>query len=283
MNYENKKFIRQHGLTEAVKRFQQINEYTFVSAKPALQEDGDEEDNNQQQQPTNQQQSQGQQPVQQGGNMGDMNANPTQGNQQPDMNGGNAADPNMGNGNIPPMPDNGAQQGMNTNADPNMDMGNGGDAGFEDIDMEGGDENDDEVIDVDDLTQSQENSEFKIEQMQAKLDSLAQLTQSFMDAIDASDRHIEDLKSELEQRIPTDKEKLDIRSQAGAPFSENPTGYWQDKAQTNPNYEVSFENNDPTAEAKPIDIKMSEITGANDKEVYDSFSKFNKLTDFVRF
>ncbi len=282
MNYENKKFIRQHGLTEAVKRFQEINEYTFVTKKPAITEDGEENDNNQQSS-TDQQQGQGQQPAQQGGNMNNMNGNSAQGNQQPDMNGGNAPDPNMGNGNMPPMPDNNPQQDMNNNTDPNTNMSNGNDMGFEDINMEGGEENDDEVIDVDDLTQSQENSEFKIEQMQAKLDSLTQLTQSFMDAIDASDRHIEDLKSELEQRIPTDKEKLDIRSQAGAPFSENPTEYWQDKAQTNPNYEVSFENSDPTAEAKPIDIKMSEITGANDKEVYDSFSKFNKLTDFVKF
>ena len=53
----------------------------------------------------------------------------------------------------------------------------------------------DEVIDVDELTQSQETTEFKVDNVDDKLNKVLKIISKFNDAIEANDQKIEDLKS----------------------------------------------------------------------------------------
>ena len=221
----DKELLKKYHLEEAQKRFQQISEYTFIT-KPMLDEDGDDDD--QQQNPMGGQDG-NQPPMQQGGN-NDM--------PQGDMNGSDGQQPPMGDGNEPPqdggeMPQDNASEGgeeMNVDFEP---------------DAEGGDDNvdsmqdGDEVIDVDELTNAQETTEVKIDGVNDKLQDLLAVTTKFIAAVDQNNKKIDDLRAEFEKRNPSEEEKINIRSQASAPYSETPKDFW-DKKTENSNYNVIY-------------------------------------------
>jgi len=266
----DKELVKRYHLEEALKRYQQINEYSFVT------EQGEEDD--EQQQP----QDDGMQPPQQppmpqdqGGQMPPMDNNAPQGDmgQGEDM---NAPMPPMDGNMEPPMGD----EGMPA---PEGDMGGdmpeeGGDMG--DIDTM---QPDDEVIDVDELTQAQETNEYKIDGVDEKLTALLKIVDKWSKAIDDNTRKVEDLQQELAMRNPTEKERLNIRSQQSMPFGESPKEYWEKKtSDPNSNYEVMF-NNDiaPSQEQKQYTITKGDIDSMNDKEVMKSMDFPNlKLKDY---
>lgn len=278
----DKELVKRYHLEEALKRYQQINEYSFVT------EQGEEDE----QQPP---QDGGMQPPQppQGG-QGDM-----QPPQQPPM-------PQDQGGQMPPMDNNAPQgdmgQGGDMNApmppmDDNMEqpMGDEGMPAPEgDMDTEmpedGGDmdnvdtmQPDDEVIDVDELTQAQETNEYKIDGVDEKLTALLKIVDKWSKAIDDNTRKVEDLQQELAMRNPTEKERLNIRSQQSMPFGESPKEYWEKKtSDPNSNYEVMF-NNDiaPSQEQKQYTITKGDIDSMNDKEVMKTMDFPNlKLKDY---
>ena len=104
--------------------------------------------------------------------------------------------------------DGGAVPMGNDQQDGNM-MGNMGD-GTEPMDFGDNDDTEeqqegDTVIDVDDLTQSQEASEIKIDGVDDKLTRILSVINKFGSALLANDRKIDDLRQEFEKRNPSER------------------------------------------------------------------------------
>ena len=254
----NTDLIKQYKLEEAVKRIQKINEYTFYDSTMVE----DEQD-----------------PNAMGGDPNMTGGDPNGG--MPPMNDPNAMgpDPNMmgddpnamggdPNGAMPPMDD------------PNM---MGGEEDIEDIDIEE-EQPGDEVVDVDELTQSQEATEFKVDNVDDKLNKVLKIISKFNDAIEANDQKIEDLKKEFQKRNPTAEETLNLRSLASYPFSERPDEYWKKQQQEHPNYNVISDNDVSTADEQKEFIRKGDIDNFNERDIMKSLGESHiKLSDFLQF
>lgn len=288
----DKEFIEKNHLSEAVKRFNDIAEYkspkqslknlyeyTFITA-PQINEDGEEENTpDNQQQPTDAQAGMGQQPMDNSQGM-DM--------QQPQADNTMGGDPNM---------DSNGEGGADMSTDMSGAMDNQNNMGEEDPNMEDFDEPqteddveteemeaDDEVIDVDELTQSQEATEYKIDGVDDRLAKIYALAQKFANQLEKNEESINALKTEFEKRNPTEEERLNIRSQSSYPYSETPKGYWAEKMKENPHYNVMYDNEvAPSEEEKKFEIKKSDIDGLNMKEIADSLDIDQNLNDYLKF
>lgn len=280
----NTDLIKQYKLEEAVKRIQKINEYTFYDSTMVE----DDQDPNAMGGDPN---AMGGEPNMMGGDpnggMPPMGGDPNAMGGEPNMMGG---DPN---GEMPPMDDPNAMDGDPNGEMPPMDGPNmmGGDPNamgdeedIEDIDMET-EQPGDEVIDVDELTQSQETTEFKVDNVDDKLNKVLKIISKFNDAIEANDQKIEDLKKEFQKRNPTAEETLNLRSLASYPFSERPDEYWKKQQQEHPNYNVISDNDVSTAdEQKEFEIRKGDIDNFNERDIMKSLGESHiKLSDFLQF
>ena len=283
----NTDLIKQYKLEEAIKRIQKINEYTFYDSSMVE----DDQDPN----------AMGGDPNGAMPPMDDPNAmGPDPNGEMPPMGG----DPNaMGgdpNGAMPPMDDPNAMGGdpnamdggpngeMPPMDDPNM-MGDdpnamGDEDDIEDIDIET-EQPGDEVVDVDELTQSQETTEFKVDNVDDKLNKVLKIISKFNDAIEANDQKIEDLKKEFQKRNPTAEETLNLRSLTSYPFSERPDEYWKKQQEEHPNYNVISDNDVSTAdEQKEFEIRKGDIDNFNERDIMKSLGESHiKLSDFLQF
>lgn len=270
----DRELLKKYRLEEAQKRFQQISEYTFIT-KPMLDEEGDDD---QQRPQGNGNVDGGQQPPQDnGGNpggevqQGDMNG----GEPQPTV-GGNNMPQQGGMNNVPPANGNGEEQ-MDVDFEPDDSQSSDGDSNVDS--MQPGDK----VIDVDELTNAQETAEVKIDGVNDKLQDLLAVTTKFIAAVDQNNKKIDDLRVEFEKRNPSEEEKINIRSQASAPYSETPKDYWDKKSQ-NSNYNVIYNNDvDPDKEEKEYVIKKGDINGIDDRSLAKSLDYPTKLKDFLNF
>ena len=283
----NTDLIKQYKLEEAVKRIQKINEYTFYDST-MVEDDQDPNamggDPNGEMPPMDDPNAMGGDP---NGGMPPMGGDPNAMGGEPNMMGG---DPN---GEMPPMDDPNAMDGdpngeMSPMDDPNIMGGDpnamGDEEDIEDIDMET-EQPGDEVIDVDELTQSQETTEFKVDNVDDKLNKVLKIISKFNDAIEANDQKIEDLKKEFQKRNPTAEETLNLRSLASYPFSERPDEYWKKQQQEHPNYNVISDNDVSTAdEQKEFEIRKGDIDNFNERDIMKSLGESHiKLSDFLQF
>lgn len=288
----DKKFVNENKFNEEVERFKKlaeykspkqslknIYEYTFVT-KSRVEEDGDElqQPQGDMQQPQNG----APQPQNQGDGMnGQMNQQmPPQGEQMPQ------------NGDMMPQGDMQQQPPMD-----NMPMDNGMDGDMQqppmddlgvpqvDDDVETQEmEPEDEVIDVDDLTQAQEATEYKIDGVDDRLAKIYDVVQKFNDKLEKQEQSILSLKDEFEKRNPTQTEKFNIRSQAGGPFNQAPGEYWDKVSQENPNYEIMRDNDvSPSDEQKAFEIRKGDISGLNMKNISDTLDMKQNLNDYLGF
>jgi len=292
----DKNFVKENKLDEAVKRFQEIadyksprqslNEYTFVGSEPMVDEEGEDNGDNQQQPPMG--------GDMQGGMPQPQNATPDAQNQMGDMNG------QMGGG-MPPqgaeMPQNGNMPPQGDMQQPPMDGDMNMDGGMQDSQMgdmgmmpQEGDietqemEPEDEVIDVDDLTQSQEATEYKIDGVDDRLSQIYAVVQKFSDQLDQQQQSIMKLKDEFEKRNPTQTEKFNIRSQASGPYNQTPGGYWDKFEAENPNYEIIRDNDvSPADEQEKFEIKKGDISGLNMKNISDTLNIDQNLSKYLGF
>ena len=260
----DKKFIEQNNLNEAVKRFneiadykspkQSLNEFTFVT-QAQMTEDGEDggENGGELQQPNDNMQ---QQP------MGDMqqpqNASPNAQNQGDDMNG------QMG-GEMPPggteMPQNGQ-------------MGAQGDMQQQPM----GD------MPMDNAAQGEEMGDLGVPQVDDRLSKIFAVVKDFSDKLDKQEQSIMNLKNEFEKRNPTQTEKFNLRSQAGGPYNQTPTSYWDKLTRENPNYEVIRDNDvSPSDEQDKFKIKKNDISGLNMKNISDTLDINQNLSDYLGF
>lgn len=247
---KEKDILKEYKLEDMAKRFQQIVEYTFITS-PTISEDGEDDANNQNQQEP-QDVTQPQQDV--------INNN---------------GDTSMQQGVEKDAPVETEVPDDETMEDMPQQQGNGG---IETTPMQDGDE----VIDVDDLTNSQKETEYKIDGVDDRLIKIARVIDKLIPAIEANNSKIEDLKAEFEKRNPTEAEKLNLRSQSSFPYSVKPKDYWDNKSQDG-NYNVIYDNGvDPNKEDKEYVLKQKDIDNAasDDRSTYKTFDIPKQLTDY---
>lgn len=268
-------------LKEDVQRFQQIVEYVEMSGN--LIEDGEDQNLD----PNAGNDAAPGAPAAPAGPAGPA-ADPTAMGGAPDMNGGApdmsgagplggpAAGPDAGNAEDPSAGGEGAPapEGF----DPQVSDISADDSAAA-VEQPGADDN---VLDVDDLTNAQEEANAAIQGLDSKFEKLVGTLDKFISAIDKNDAEIQNLKQELEKRNPTPLEKLDLRSVNDSfPYNVKPTDYWKDKEATS-NYRVGGDDETP----KQYDLHQSDVDNFSDwKSISDSlddedFSSISKLVNF---
>ena len=187
-------------------------------------------------------------------------------------------------GGMPPGGDpmgGGAPGGADPMADPMGGMPGGPD-GLE----EGEPEEDENVIDVDDLTKAQEELNDKVNsvgkdlgRVDTRIEKLLGAIETLQGMFDRNNQEIEDLKSEFEKRNPTQTEKLNLRSLDSYPFKVRPTDYWEDKAKIS-NYSAYADNGEPTS--MEYVITNNDVDDFNEKEMNDSFVVADELDQDIK-
>lgn len=273
----DKEFIKKYHLEEAQKRFQQISEYTFIT-KPVLGEDDDAQDDGQQSQQGDFQQ-------------GNQINNDEQPSSEPVSNTPSQPPQDGNNETISPSQTDSANNGEEENIPPSpQPLNNDENPSGEESENQGDDEETteqpgDKVIDVDDLTKAQEVSDIKIDGVSDKLQTLLNVTNRFIAAVDQNNKKIDDLKIEFEKRNPSEEERINLRSQASSPYSETPREYWDNKRKNDFNYNIIYNNDvDPDKEDKEYVIRKGDIDGnTNDMALAKSLDYPTKLDDFINF
>ena len=143
-------------------------------------------------------------------------------------------------------------------------------------------QSDDEVIDVSDLTDSQEATEKAIKGLDSRFDKVLKAIGKFEDLIKQNDDKIETLKKEFQKRNPTQLEKLGLRAATSYPFNISPAEYWKDK-ESSSNYRIEDDNNG--IDQQQYTITANDISGASDwKSISDSLDDkflYNQTLDGV--
>lgn len=143
-------------------------------------------------------------------------------------------------------------------------------------------EEEEEVIDVDELTNSQEETEHKIDALSDKFERLFGILDVFEKQINSSNERMENLKAEIEKRNPTPVEKMSIRAKNSYPFNITPDEYWKDKEATS-NYSTEDDKNG--AEDPIYQITKDDIDNISDwNEIYRSLDdKHSSLRDLFKY
>lgn len=196
-----------------------------------------------------------------------------------DMGGGNgmAADMPVDNSQgMQPSPDAAPQDGNEAPAEPPQGFSpQGGDpqAGMDGmngqpVSQDGSSDGDEEVIDVDDLTKSQEKAEEKIDSLNARFDKLMQSLETIIQQNKERDERDAEreksIEAEIEKRIPTPMQRLSMRSAKSSPYSMSPEEYMEKYAPDN--YSAADDNNG-------ADDPQYKITKAD----IDNFTDYNSI------
>ena len=152
-----------------------------------------------------------------------------------------------------------------------QDMGGGMEGGdITPADFEGGANPDDNVIDVSELTDSQEATQEKVEKFSDEFEKVFQVLGQWEELIKSNNEKIEDLKAEFEKRNPTQVEKLSMQTAKSGPFNVKPEDYWNEKEATS-NYSTEPDNNGK--EQGQYVITKDDVEGITDwKAIADSIS-----------
>lgn len=262
----DRKYLQKHNLMESHEHFMRLVNEGYLSS--VIGEDDDPQDPNAQggapADPMG-----GQDPM--GGGMG-ASADPMAGGA--DAQGGAPADPMGGqdpmggaDGGADPMaggdPMGGAEGPMDMDMDePDLDGGNP-------EDLEDGNT----VIDVEDIVQAQEKLNKKENEIGKDVSSLGSdytkllaALEKMQKTIDAQDQRMSQLSNELEKRIPTQQERLQMQSLKSYPFNIDPNEYWNEKEK-----DGDYKASDEPRDNKPLEIKQKMIDNYNASEIEDSF------------
>lgn len=275
------KYLKENNLFEAHMRYMRALGESFAPIEEA------DDDPNQPQDPMGAGGAPGQDPM--GGGM----PGPNGGMPGPDAMGG--ADP-MGGG--MPGPDGGMPD---PNADPNAAGGMPGQDPTMGGEMPGADpmaggmpdgldeeepEEEDDVIDVDDLTDAQEKVNDKVNsvgrdlgKVDSRIEKLIGAIETLQTMFDKNNQEIADLKTEFEKRNPTQTEKLNLRSLDSYPFKVKPTDFWKDKA-GNSNYSAYADNEEPTTQEYVI--TNDDVDDFTEREIADTFAVTDELDQNIK-
>lgn len=277
-------------LSEDVKRYQQILEY--VSFGGSLSEEGEDPNADPNAggapmggDPNAMGGAPGGDPNAMGGDPNAMGGDPNAAGGDPNAMGG---DPNAAGGGVEGFDPQGGDPNAaggdpNAMGDPNS-MGDPNAMGGDPTAM-GGEQPgpDDNVIEIDDLTNAQEETNTAVRDLSDKFDKLLGIVDKFDRFIEKNDEEIASLKKELEKRNPTPIEKLDLRTVNDSyPFNVRPNDYWKDKEATS-NYRVGGDTEEVPVQ---YDLHQSDVDDVrNWKEIADSLddSSLSDLTKFFNF
>ncbi len=241
----DKEYIIKHNLMEAHKQFMRLSEGYLATD---LSEDDDE---NQGQPEPQSQAPAGEQLPPEGGDMGDMGGMPNG-----DMSNDGAPEEGM-----PP------QEDMPEQTPPMEPAG----APMPD---EGMDDMDDDVLDVEDLTQAQEKLNKKqnslghdLSDVDNRIVALLNAVEKIQGSLEKNNHDITDLKAELEKRVPTNTEKLNMQSLKMYPFNVSPNEYWKDKERDG-RYEAQEKD-----KVKEYKIKQKDVDDYTDTDIENSFDE----------
>ena len=138
------------------------------------------------------------------------------------------------------------------------------------------DEEEDDVIDVDDLTKAQQKTNDQVNKVGRNLNNvddkivkMASMINSLERMIDSQNKDIMDLRKELIKRNPTQTEKLNLRSLDSYPFNVQPTDYWDNINKSDGNYEAYSDNDEPTTQE--YEITNDDIDNYNEADIANSF------------
>lgn len=276
------KYLKENNLFEAHMRYMRALGESFAPIEEA------DDDPNQPQDQMGAGGAPGQDPM--GGGM----PGPNGGMPGPDAMGG--ADP-MGGGMPGPdggMPDPNADPNAAAGGMPGQDPAMGGDMPGADP-MAGGmpdgldeeePEEEDDVIDVDDLTDAQEKVNDKVNsvgrdlgKVDSRIEKLIGAIETLQTMFDKNNQEIADLKTEFEKRNPTQTEKLNLRSLDSYPFKVKPTDFWKDKA-GNSNYSAYADNEQPTTQEYVI--TNDDVDDFTEREIADTFAVTDELDQNIK-
>lgn len=276
------KYLKENNLFEAHMRYMRALGESFAPIEEA------DDDPNQPQDPMGAGGAPGQDPM--GGGM----PGPNGGMPGPDAMGG--ADP-MGGGMPGPdggMPDPNADPNAAAGGMPGQDPAMGGEMPGTDP-MAGGmpdgldeeePEEEDDVIDVDDLTDAQEKVNDKVNsvgrdlgKVDSRIEKLIGAIETLQTMFDKNNQEIADLKTEFEKRNPTQTEKLNLRSLDSYPFKVKPTDFWKDKA-GNSNYSAYADNEEPTTQEYVI--TNDDVDDFTEREIADTFAVTDELDQNIK-
>ena len=186
-------------------------------------------------------------------------------------------DPNGGMPGADPM-----AGGPDAGADP---MG-GGMPPMGDSMEEGEPEEEDDVIDVQDLTDAQEEVNDKVNsvgrdlgRVDSRIDKLLGAIETLQGMFDKNNQEIADLRKEFEKRNPTQTEKLNLRSLDLYPFKIRPTDFWNDKAEEG-RYDAYADNREPTT--NEYVITNNDVDDFTEREIEDTFSIADDLDQNIK-
>lgn len=243
----DREYIKRHNLTEAYNHFMRLSEGYLATS---LVEDDDEQEN----MPDNGENN-GNEPMDMPQGPGEDNGQAGIG--QPDINGGQQT-PDMDNPQGGDMPDMG--NAPESQPMPDMDM----------PDMTNDSEEEDDVLDVEDLTQAQEKLNKKqnsighdLGEVDDRIIALLTAVEKIQGSLEKNNQDITALKSELEKRVPTDTEKLNMQSLKMYPYNVSPNEYWKDKEKDG-RYEAEEKE-------KEYNIKRGDLNDYEDRNIENSF------------
>ena len=141
-------------------------------------------------------------------------------------------------------------------------------------DMGGAPGQDDDVVDVtqltdaqDQMSQTQDEMASQMEDVNSKLEVLMKVVDKFTQALDANDEKLKDLQKEIVKRNPTDEENMNVRVHAGGnPFDQKPEEFWRKFKDINNHYNITANNEPPQYQ-----IRKGDIDNYNEHLVADEF------------
>lgn len=222
----------------------------------------------------------------------DMGGDPGMGGEMGDAMGG--GDPNAAMGDTM----GGAMGGEDPNAAMGGDPGMGGqgveglapqgdaapmpEEGDESSDIENMEEGD-EVIDVDELTGYQKRTAKGVGEVSDEIKALKNLIIKFQEKVEANNQGLESLQREIEKRVPSQEEKLNLRKKTSSPFNQGIEDYWDNDAPEN--YSIEDDNN---GEGNPkYQITKSDVDGIDNwNEIarsFDDMAELNSLRNIFNF
>lgn len=132
---------------------------------------------------------------------------------------------------------------------------------FADEDLGGGEET--VEVDVTDIVDKTEETKSSVDDMVQKMDDLLSKLgdlESQVTDMDGVINKIDDLEKEIERRNPTPVERLEMRSMDSFPYSVKLTDYWKDKE--------GYDTSEPEDE---YTLTQSDVDNFEDNEIRDSF------------
>jgi chromosome segregation ATPase len=157
---------------------------------------------------------------------------------------------------------------------------------YDEIDVEGGEE--DNVIDVSDLTAAQEEANNDINNLDDKFAQLTDFSEKLTKLLDKittkteeQENELQAVKRELEKRLPTPTEKLMIRSADSYPYNVQISDYWKERSKRGDKYSIDINNKDEIPEKEEYVLTDEDVDNFSDIDGYESFNK--NLRDLVGF